>query len=90
MSYSIIGLAIAGGLIALGIVGIIISGIRGLFSGEQDFKKIATMALPVVIFFISVGITGDYQRAAIATMLIMMAFMAVGILVTGMRSTFNF
>lgn len=90
MSYSIIGLAIAGGLLAIGILAIVISGIRGMIVGKQDWKKIGMFLLPFIIFGVTYLMTEDYAEAGIATMLIMMATMAVGILLTGFRTTFNF
>lgn len=87
--YSIIGLSIAGGLLAIGIVAILISGARGMFTGQTDFKKIGMFLVPFVVYGIAYVMTNDYAEAGIATMLFMMATMALAILLTGARSTFN-
>lgn len=87
--YSIIGLSIAGGLLAIGIVAIVISGIRGITTGKQDFKKMGMFLVPFIVFGVAYLMTEDFTEAGIATMLFMMAFMALGILATGFRSTFT-
>lgn len=89
MSYNIIGLSIAGGLLGLGILAILISGVRGLIVGRQDFKKMGMMLLPFIVYGVAYLMTEDYAEAGIFTMLFMMACMALTILFTGFRSTFN-
>lgn len=86
--YSIIGLSIAGGLLAIGLIAIIISGVRGMIVGKQDYKKIGMMLIPFLVFAVAWLLTNDFTEAGVATMLFMMAFMALGILLTGLRSTF--
>jgi hypothetical protein len=90
MSYSIIGLSIAGGLLAIGVLAILVSGIRGMIVGKQDYKKIGMFLLPFLVYAIAYLLTEDYAEAGIATMLFMMALMALTILATGFRTTFNF
>lgn len=87
--YSIIGLCIAGGLLVIGILAIVVSGIRGMINGKQDFKKIGMFLLPFIVYAIAYVLTQDYAEAGVATMLFMMATMALGILLTGARTTFN-
>ena len=87
--YSIIGLAIAGGLLVIGIVAIVISGIRGLTTGKQNFKKIGMFLVPFIAFGIAFLLTDTFAEAGIATMLFMMLLMALSILATGTRTTFN-
>ena len=63
-----IGIAIV--MIALGLLVSLIAGVRNLYIGKADFKKIITFAVPFVVFGIaysSIGVAGD---AAIATMVI--------------------
>lgn len=82
-----IGLSL--GLIGLGIIGILISGIQSVMKGKQDIKKIVTMLVPFVVFGIAFGVAGTVTEAAIGTMLFMMAAMALLIVATGIRGTFN-
>lgn len=83
-----IGLAM--GLIAIGIIGIMISGVRNVINGNSDFKKIVIMIVPVIVFAITYTMFGTAAQAVIATMLFMVALMLLSILVTGTRGTFNF
>lgn len=87
--YSIIGLWIAAGLLALGLIAIVFSGFRGLITGKQDFKKIGMVLLPFLVYIVAYLMTQDYTEAGIATMLFMLGMMALTILVTGARTTFN-
>lgn len=77
------------GLIGLGIIGMLISGIQSMMKGKQDIKKIVTMVVPFVVFGIAFAIAGTVTEAAIGTMLFMMAAMVLLILATGLRGTFN-
>ncbi|MGF1669719.1 MAG: hypothetical protein ACFCU6_04660 [Balneolaceae bacterium] len=83
-----IGLAL--GLMAIGVVGMIFGGVRNVTSGKSEIKKVSMMAVPFVVFAISYAITGAFDRAGVATMIVMMAIMIVSIALTGMRGTFKF
>jgi hypothetical protein len=85
-----ISVGLAGLLIALGLVTMIVAGIRSLTLGKQDFKKIGMMAVPFVIFGITFAVSGKYATAGVATAGIMMAFMVLTIVFTGLRGTFKF
>lgn len=78
------------GLIAIGVVGIVVSGIRNIMNGKSEFKRVTVMLVPVVIFAVTYGISGSVDQAGVATMVIMIAFMMLSILVTGTRGTFKF
>lgn len=84
-----IGLGIAGALITIGAVAIIISGAKSLINGNQDLRKILSFLVPFAVFGIAYGITGNLTEAGVATMIFMMGAMALLILFTGFRSTFN-
>ncbi|RNC79435.1 MAG: hypothetical protein ED557_15275 [Balneola sp.] len=81
-------------LMGLGILTMIISGIKGLSQGKQDVKRIAIMAVPFVIFAISYfavrGSELDFAQAGVLTTLIMMGIMVVSVVITGLRGTFKF
>lgn len=84
-----IALGIGLGLIGLGVLGMLISGIQSMMKGKQDIKKIITMIVPFVVFGIAYGIAGTVTEAAIGTMLFMMAAMVLLIFATGLRGTLN-
>lgn len=84
-----IALGLGLGLIGLGILGMLISGIQSMIKGKQDLKKVITMIVPFVVFGAAYGIAGTLTEAAIGTMLFMMAAMVLLMLLTGLRGTFN-
>ncbi len=81
-------------LMGLGILTMIISGVKGLSQGKQDVKRIAIMAVPFVIFaisyFVMQGSELAYARAGVFTTLTMMGIMVVSVVITGLRGTFKF
>lgn len=77
------------GLIGLGILGMLISGIQSLIKGKQDVKKIVTMFVPFAVFAVAYGIFGDVTQAGVATMIFMIAAMIILMALTGLRGTFN-
>ncbi len=85
-----IAIGLAMGLIAIGVIAIFVSGIKNLINGKSDFKRIAVMVVPVIIFVASFAITGTFVQAGVATMIFMVSLMMLSILVTGTRGTFNF
>jgi hypothetical protein len=88
----IVQIAVIGafGLIGLGILSMIISGIKSLAQGKQDVKRIVIMAVPFLIFGISYSVMGDIPRAGVLTTMSMMGIMVVSVFVTGLRGTFKF
>lgn len=84
-----ISLGLALGLVALGVIGMLVSGVQSIFKGKQDFKKIATMIVPFVVFGIAFAVAGSVTEAAIGTMLFMLAVMVLFVLLTGIRGTLN-
>ena len=84
-----IALGLGLGLVGLGVLGMIIAGIRSVMKGKQDFKKIVTMIVPFVVFGVAYGIAGAVTEAAIGTLLFMMAAMVLTIFATGLRGTLN-
>ncbi|HEX6981207.1 MAG TPA: hypothetical protein VF181_00460 [Balneolaceae bacterium] len=84
-----IGIGLCFGLIGLGILAMIFSGIQSLIKGKQDVKKIATMVVPFIVYGVAYVIVGGLAEAGIATMFVMLAFMVLAIILSGMRTTFN-
>ncbi|WP_069130811.1 hypothetical protein [Rhodohalobacter halophilus] len=78
------------GLIGIGVVGILVSGIRNVINGKSDLKRVGIMGVPVAVFAISYASLGTANQAGVATMLFMIGVMLVGIVITGTRGTFKF
>ncbi len=83
-----IGLMLA--LVAIGVASMIGFGIKNVIEGKQELMKIGVYLVPALIFAISYLITGGVTDAAILTMLITMAILAIMLIITGLRTTFKF
>lgn len=77
------------GLIGVGVIGILFSGIKNVINGKSDLKRVAIMGVPVVIFGISYAVLGTANQAGVATMLFLLGLMIIGIVLTGTRGTFK-
>jgi len=82
-----VGLGIA--LIVLGAIGILISGVKSMANGKQDFRRVAMMAVPFVVFGISYAVFGEVAKAGVFTAVFMLGVMVLTIFFTGMRGTFK-
>ncbi|MDR9416180.1 MAG: hypothetical protein RI564_07845 [Gracilimonas sp.] len=85
-----ISVGLAFGLIVLGVIGIIGAGIKSLINGKQDFKRIAMMVIPFVVFGVSYAVFGEIPKAGVFTAVFMLGAMVITIVLTGMRGTFKF
>lgn len=83
-----IGLAL--GLIVIGVLGIVFSGIRNVANGKSEIKKVGVMLIPVIVFGVSYATMGTLNEAGVFTMILMVIAMVLGIIVTGTRGTFKF
>lgn len=86
----VISVGLAVGLIVLGILGIIGAGIKSLMNGKQDYKRAGMMAVPFVVFGLSIAVFGEVPKAGVFTAIFMLGAMVLTILLTGMRGTFKF
>jgi hypothetical protein len=77
-------------LVGLGILGMLVAGIKALSHGKTDLKKIIMMAVPFVVFGISYAVIGQPVEAGVITMLFLMAAMLVLIAFTGLRGILKF
>lgn len=78
------------GLILIGVIGILFSGVRNVLNGKSDFKRVAIMLVPVVIFGVSYVVMGTFEQAGVATVVFMVGVMMISIFVTGTRGTIKF
>jgi hypothetical protein len=86
----LIAVSLAIGLIVLGIIAMIGSGIKSLSQGKQDVNRIVIMAVPFIIFGISYAVLQDVSKAGVLTTMCMMVIMVVSVAFTGLRGTFKF
>ncbi len=76
-------------LVALGIIGMIVNGIKSVIQGKQDVKKMVSLLVPFVVYGVAYAITGGFVKAGMATMLFMIAVMLLLMALTGLRTTLN-
>lgn len=76
-------------LVALGIIGMVVNGIKSVIQGKQDVKKIVSLLVPFVVYGVAYAITGGFVKAGMATMLFMIAVMLLLMALTGLRTTLN-
>lgn len=88
MDISTIALGGTGVILVISILVLSFFGLRSVFTGKHELRKILALALPFVIFGISYGVIGTLADAAIFTMFVMIALMGLFILVSGLRSIF--
>ena len=86
----LIAVSLAIGLIVLGIIAMIGSGIKSLSQGKQDVNRIVIMAVPFIISGISYAVLQDVSKAGVLTTMCMMVIMVVSVAFTGLRGTFKF
>lgn len=77
------------GLIGIGVILALIAGVRNVMDGRSDLKRVGMMGVPVAVFVISYFSFGNFNQAGVATLLVMMGFMILGILISSTRRTFN-
>ena len=84
-----IALGLGMGIIVIGVILALIFGVRNIAYGKSDLKRVIAIAVPFVIFGIAYTATGTIDRAGMATLIVMMGFMALGIVISSVRRTFN-
>lgn len=77
-------------MIGTGILMMLMFGVKNLINGKHEVQKIITMIVPFALFGVTYAVMGDGAAAAMATMMIMIGMLILFILVSGLRSTFNF
>lgn len=78
------------GLIVVGVIFILISGVRNIVNGKSDFKRVSVMLVPVLVFGVSYAVLGTFDQAGVATVFFMVIVMMISIFVTGTRGTIKF
>jgi len=85
----VIFLGLGMGLLIIGVIAIIVSGIRNLTLGKASVKKVVVMLVPFVIFGIAFAVTGSVDQGGIATMMVLIGAMIIAIAFTGLKGTFK-
>jgi hypothetical protein len=76
--------------VLLGVLAMIIAGIRAAFRGEeQGLEKVGMALVPPIAYGIGYAISRGWVDAAIIAVFIMLALSVLALLLTGIRTTFN-
>jgi hypothetical protein len=76
-------------LVVLGIIGMLVNGIKSVYQGKQDWKKITSVVIPFIVYGVAYATTQEFTEAGIATMIFMIAVMLLLMVLTGLRTTLN-
>lgn len=85
-----VALGISLALLGIGVLGMVFAGIRSMFNGKSDLKRVFIMLIPVLIFVITYFTMGGAAQAGVATMGVLIALMVLSIIISGTRGTFKF
>ncbi len=85
----VIAMWIVGILVGLGLLAMVVFGIRSLTYGKVSPISMVIVSLPVVLLLLLGFIMGDWTLAGIYTFLIMLALAMLSLLVTGVKGLFS-
>jgi hypothetical protein len=84
----VIFLGLGLGLLIIGVIAVLVAGVRNVTLGKSSPKRVIVMLVPIVIFGIAYASTGSLDQGGIATMIVMMGAMILAIAFTGLKGTF--
>ncbi len=84
-----IAIWIAAVILGLGLLGMLLFGVKSIMNGKINLFTGAIILVPVILLLILGLIVGDWAIAGIYTLVIMFALAVIGLLVSGIRSLFN-
>ena len=76
-------------LIGLGLVAILAFGLRSIAWGKVQLSKVLFMAVPFVLMVVMGFVLDDWARAALYTLMLMLAGSLVAMLLSSVRGIFN-
>jgi len=89
MNLVVISFYIVTALMGLGLLSILLFGVRSFAYGKVNILTLVILCIPIVLLFAIGFIIGDWARAGILTIAIMMGLAVSSLLVTGVKSLFN-
>lgn len=84
-----IGVWLVVALVGLGLLTILVFGIRSMMYGKVDKMSIIFITLPIALMLILGLVMGDWTMAGMYTLLIMIGLAIVTMLVTSVRGVFR-
>ena len=84
-----IGVWLVFALVGLGVLTIVLFGVRSLVYGKIDKMSILYVGLPMLLMVILGFVLGDWTMAAMYTLIVMIGLAILAMLVTSMRGVFR-
>lgn len=84
-----IAIWIAAIILALGLLGMLLFGVKSIVNGKINLVTGAIILVPVILLLILGLIIGDWAVAGVYTLIVMFALAVIGLLVSGIRGLFN-
>lgn len=75
-------------IMSLGLVGMLLFGIRSILQGKINLLTAAIVLIPIVLLVVLGIVLGDWAVAGIWTIVLMFALAVVGLLLSGIRGLF--
>ncbi len=84
-----IAIWIAAVILGLGLLGMLLFGVKSIINGKINLVTGAIILVPVILLLILGLILGDWAIAGVWTLVTMFALATTGLLVSGIRGLFN-
>ncbi len=85
----VISIYIVGALVGLGLLSMLLFGVRSLAYGKVNIFTLVLLCVPIVLLVVLGLVIGDWSRAGLFTIAIMLALAVLSLLVTGVKGLFT-
>ena len=89
MNLVVIAVYIVLALLGLGLVAMLLFGIRSVAFGKVNPLSMIIVVIPIVLLVVLGFVMGDWAEAGIMTIMIMLAISVLSLLVTGVKGLFT-
>ena len=89
MNLVVISIYIVGALVGLGLLSMLLFGVRSLAFGKVSIFTLVILCVPIVLLVVLGFVVGDWSRAGIFTIAIMLALAVFALLLTGIKGLFT-
>ncbi len=89
MNLVVISFYVVTALMTLGLLSILLFGVRSLVYGKVNIFTLVIMCIPIVLLVVLGFVVGDWARAGIFTIVIMLVLAVFSLLVTGVKGLFS-
>ncbi len=89
MNIVVISFYIVMALMGLGLLSMLLFGVRSLVWGKVNILTLAILCVPIVVLVVLGFVVGDWARAGIFTIVIMLVLAVFSLLVTGVKGLFS-